>query len=59
MLVKAIAKGFIYCSNKKEGDTFELVDLELKDKSVYKAKDQFSEKWMVEISQPKKANKNK
>jgi len=53
MKVVAIEKGFIYGEKRNPGDKFTLVDVEMTKGGTYKAKDQFSEKWMEALQKPK------
>ena len=48
MQVQATKHGFIYGQYRHPGDKFALVNILTKD-GVYKAKDQFSKNWMVEL----------
>lgn len=58
MKVQAIKEGFIYGQVMKVGKEFTLIDVEeYKSKNTYKAKDQFSEKWMEALDKPKAKSK--
>jgi hypothetical protein len=59
MQVRVTKHGFIYGQYRKPGDKLTLVDVEAKD-GTYKAKDQFSKNWMVELEvKPIKKSKAK
>jgi len=53
MKVVATQKGFIYGEKRKPDDEFTLVDVEMANGGVYKAKDQFSKNWMKAVSKAK------